>query len=102
MSLLRIALASSLTAALLVAGDAFACRNDRDCPAASRCILVWGQLEGVCKRGVSPIPGQESIRIGDENAPKAVEGQPCEFTVDCMRGLTCMAQPDTSVRVCRR
>jgi hypothetical protein len=101
MSLPRIALAP-IAVALLLAGDAAACRTDRDCAAASRCVLVWGQIEGTCVRGVSPIPAQESVRIGDENAPRAGEGQPCEFTVDCQRGLTCSMQPDTSVRVCRR
>ena len=35
--------------------DAAACQNDRDCPAASRCVRTFGQLEGVCERGVGPV-----------------------------------------------
>jgi len=99
---LRIPFAPALAVVLLLAGDAAACRNDRDCAAASRCILVMGQLDGYCARGVSPIPAQEQIRIGDPDAPRSAEGQPCEFTIDCQRGLTCVLQPDTTLRVCRR
>jgi hypothetical protein len=30
------------------------------------------------------------------------EGKPCEFTEDCVSGLTCVAQSNSSLRVCRR
>jgi len=87
---------------LLFSLDADACRNDRECPAASHCVFVEGQVEGFCEHGVSPVAGQEVRRIGDPRNPKGGEGAPCEFQRDCAEGLQCMAERDSSLRLCRR
>lgn len=89
-------------AALLFSLDADACHNDRECPAASHCVFVQGQIEGFCEHGVSPVAGQEVRRIGDPKAPKGGDGTPCEFTGDCAEGLSCVAERDSSLRMCRR
>lgn len=92
----------AITLILLFSTDSVACQNDRDCPAASRCVRTFGQTEGICERGVAPIEGDEQRRIGDPAAPKGTEGKPCEFTIDCVSGLTCVAQSNSSLRVCSR
>ena len=86
----------------LLAFDAAACRNDRDCPAASHCVYVEGQIEGFCEHGVSPVGGQEVRRVGDPRNPKGGQGAPCEFQADCAEGLQCMAERDSSLRRCTR
>jgi hypothetical protein len=88
--------------ALLFSLDASACRNDRECPAASHCVFVEGQMDGFCEHGVSPVGGQEERRIGDPRNPKGGQGAPCEFQGDCAEGLQCMAERDSSLRLCRR
>ena len=88
--------------ALLVSLDAAACQHDRECPAASHCVFVFGRSEGFCERGVSPVGGQEVRRLGDPDAPKSGEGSPCEFAGDCAAGLTCTPERDSSLRMCRR
>ena len=98
----RLLTGGALALMFLASPDASACQNDRDCPAASHCVLVWGRIEGFCKRGVSSVPGQEVVIMGDPDAPKSTEGMPCEFSVDCASGLTCMAETDSSLRFCRR
>ena len=87
---------------LLLSTDGRACWNDRDCPAASRCVRTWGPGEGVCEHGIAPIQGDDPRRIGHPDRPKATEGQACELTVDCMRGLVCSMQPNTDARICTR
>jgi hypothetical protein len=87
---------------LLLSTDGQACWNDRDCPGASRCVRTWGGSEGVCEHGIAPIQGDDHRRIGDPNRPKGTQGQACELTVDCMEGLVCAMQANTSVRICTR
>jgi hypothetical protein len=100
--LMRTRVGGALIAFLLLATDAAACTNDRDCPAGSRCVIgSFGAIEGVCQRGVAPIEGDE-WRIQGREGPKIGAGQACEFSVDCAEGLTCQRVENSSVRTCRR
>jgi len=98
----RLLAAGPIALILLLATDGRACWNDRDCPAASRCVRTWGGGEGVCEHGIAPIQGDDPRRVGDPNRPRSKERQPCELTVDCMEGLVCSMQPNTDVRICTR
>ena len=98
----RLFAAGAIALILLFSSDAFACQHDRDCPAASRCVRTWGQGQGFCERGVAPIEGDETRRIGDPSAPRRTEGQSCELTVDCVPGLVCAMQSNGDVRICSR
>jgi hypothetical protein len=86
----------------LLSSDAVACQSDRDCSAASRCVRAFGQLEGVCERGVAPVEGNERRPFGAPDAPKRREGQACELSIDCFYPLTCVLQPNTNQGVCTR
>ena len=86
---------------LLLSIDAAACRADSDCPGASRCVKTFGQREGVCERGTTPIDGERGRQVGDPNRPEGTEGQPCEFGGDCVDGLYCLEQGNSGMRVCR-
>jgi hypothetical protein len=88
---------------LLVSPDAFACDHDRDCPAASRCVkVIFGETRGVCKRGVTPVEGEEKRSPYGENPnrPKRGVGDACQFHAECAEGLQCLIQPDGSGQVC--
>lgn len=82
--------------------EASACQGDRDCPAASRCVKSRGQLYGVCERGLPPINGSDRRPVGDPLNPKGTLGKACQFDTDCISGLRCVAQSNTSQGVCRR
>ena len=88
---------------LLLSVDAAACRNDRDCPAASRCVISsFGGDEGVCQHGVEPVQGDPRRSIGDREGRTLDQGETCEFTVDCRQGLTCERVENSSLRTCQR
>ncbi len=98
----RVLACAAIPLILLLSTDAVACRSDQDCGGASRCVRIWGQIDGVCERGLPPIQGDDHRRLGDPDRPKGREGQACELTVDCMENLVCAMQPNTDVRICSR
>ena len=98
-----------LTMAAIVVGllflphDASACERDFECPAGSRCVKRFGELDGVCQRGVSPDPRRDQGRPtpGKARTPGRA-GAPCEFQTDCGPGLSCVSRGSSSQRVCSR
>ena len=90
-----------ISALLLFSPDASACYNDRDCPAASRCVkLQFGDPNGVCKRGVEPIEGEQQERVPTKDGPKLARGEACQFTFECAEGLQCIRDPNGSGQYC--
>ncbi|HEY8152881.1 MAG TPA: hypothetical protein VII72_01995 [Myxococcota bacterium] len=98
----RLFVVASIASILLLGVDAVACQTDTDCSAASRCIRTFGQLEGVCERGISPVQGVERRPLGAPGTPKGEEGHPCELEEDCGSGLHCVAKTDSTTRICGR
>lgn len=82
--------------------EASACRGDWDCPATSRCVKSFGQLNGTCERGLPPINENDRRTVGDPRNPKKTLGKACQFDIDCASGQSCVAQGNTGLGVCRR
>jgi hypothetical protein len=98
----RLLTAGAIPLIFLLSADAPACQTDRDCGGAGRCVKTWGQIDGVCERGLPPIQGDDPRPVGHPDRPRSAEGQACELTVDCVQGLVCAMQPNTSARICSR
>ena len=97
---MRLLALTAISAFLLISLDAAACNNDRDCPAASRCVkLRWGD-PGVCKHGVTPIEGEKPELVPTKDGSKLAVGEPCQFTIECAEGLECRRDPNGSGQYC--
>lgn len=98
---MRLIALGAISAILLISPDATACNNDRDCPAASRCVhLRFGDANGVCKHGVTPIEGEKQERIPTKDGPKLAVGEACQFHGECADGLQCIRDPNGSGQFC--
>ena len=97
---MRLFALAAIGAILLYSPDADACYNDRDCPAASRCVRLRVNEPGVCKRGMVPIEGEQQERVPTKDGPKLARGEPCQFTFECAQGLQCIRDPNGSGQYC--
>ena len=95
----RLLCGGAIALILLLSMDAIACKVDSDCPDSFRCVWLFGELEGLCERGVTD--WDEPSRVSPANR-NTTEGKRCELDGDCDAGMTCMAQGNTDRRVCRR
>jgi hypothetical protein len=98
----RLLAGAAIALGLALATDAAACRSNRDCPPDARCIPTFGQPEGVCERGLSPVDGFGPVTPSTPNDGKGREGQRCQFPSDCAVDLTCVSQGAPGYRVCSR
>jgi hypothetical protein len=98
---MRLIALAAIGAILLISPEAAACYNDRDCPAASRCVkLRFGDPTGVCKHGVEPIEGERQERVPTKDGPKLARGEACQFHAECADGLQCLRDPNGSGQFC--
>src|SRR5262245_9653009 len=92
---------AAIGAILLISPDATACYNDRDCPAASRCVkLRADEPSGVCKHGVEPIEGERPELVPTKDGSKLAVGEACQFNFECADGLQCTRDPNGSGQYC--
>lgn len=84
---------------LLLSMDAFACQDDRDCPDSFRCVWLFGELEGLCERGVTHWDEPNRVSPANKNT---TGGKRCDIDSDCDAGMTCMVEGSPDHRICRR
>jgi len=89
----------AITLMLLLSFDAAACKSDTDCPGATYCVRLFGEVEGLCEKGVTDWNAKKPVNPDNKNT---TEGKRCEMNADCDAYMSCVAQPNLKYRVCRR
>jgi hypothetical protein len=91
--------AAPIALILLLSIDAAACTSDSDCPGSTYCVRLFGELEGLCEKGVTNWDAKKPVAPANKNT---TEGKRCEVDADCDAYMSCVAQPNLKYRVCRR
>ena len=77
-----------------------ACFTDDDCPDNAYCVILFGEVEGLCEHG--HLEGEPVRRKVDPRHKNTTEGKRCLYDSDCDPGMACEPQAGKQTKICVR